>query len=435
MISRRTMLQTLAIGAGAAFNRNARGATAGGFPGRFLFIYVPNGIAQGGSTYEQEFGKPIGVGTDSTQFTLGTITAPLEPFREQAVLLDNLELKNAGGDTHIMGMQHVATGKAGGGNISPHEYLAQKIGLAATPALPILRTAIQTRGESICFGAGGIKMSQNQDPYDVFRRTFTGVASGSPMACAELAARLDRRQSVLDFVSKDLAAFRAQLPAEDRLRADAQLDGIRTLEARAKALRDNCGKSVCTARPPVAGLDHQDDAVADQLVKMQLGNIVNAFACDLTRVASLQFRSREFHYYGTRFAPVGSTSTWHGLSHDDLPGFRKARTAFDQWVVDAVVAPLSRIPEGAGTMLDNTLVLVTTEIGRGHSNAGLQWFTVGGKNMGVRVGRFLKLGTARTRGGGQSITNLYVSILNAMGVPDRTFGADSTGPLPGFLAS
>ena len=75
-----------------------------------------------------------------------------------------------------------------------------------------------------------------------------------------------------------------------------------------------------------------------------------------------------------------------------------------------------------------------TEIGKGHRNDDLQFVTIGGKNLGVKTGQYLK-GTPGF-GQGTSHTRLLVSFLNAMGMPDETFGdvpGSGIGPLPGFL--
>jgi hypothetical protein len=77
---------------------------------------------------------------------------------------------------------------------------------------------------------------------------------------------------------------------------------------------------------------------------------------------------------------------------------------------------LSQIPEGSGTVLDNTLVVWGNEVSEGntHSHENMPFVTVGG-GWYFRTGRSLQYTSA-------SHNDLLVSVLNAMGVPATTFG-------------
>jgi hypothetical protein len=87
-------------------------------------------------------------------------------------------------------------------------------------------------------------------------------------------------------------------------------------------------------------------------------------------------------------------------------------------------------------MLDHTVIFIPTEIGRGHTSAGLQFLTIGGRGLGVKTGQYLRVGTARQKTMGVPHQRLLVSLLNTMGLPDTTFGDDpGSGPLPGFLST
>ena len=87
---------------------------------------------------------------------------------------------------------------------------------------------------------------------------------------------------------------------------------------------------------------------------------------------------------------------------------------------------LAKIPEGAGTMLDNTLVFCCNELARGnvHSHNPMPYLLAGGAGGGLKTGRFLTYN-------GDPHNNLLVSLMNVMGVQATTFGDPNfcTGPL------
>jgi hypothetical protein len=90
---------------------------------------------------------------------------------------------------------------------------------------------------------------------------------------------------------------------------------------------------------------------------------------------------------------------------------------------------LAIIAEGEGSVLDSTLLFWGNEVSMGttHSHDNMPFLLAGG-TWAFRTGRYLKYN-------GDPHGNLLVSLLNAMGVPDKSFGnsAYSTGPLSGLV--
>jgi len=175
--------------------------------------------------------------------------------------------------------------------------------------------------------------------------------------------------------------------------------------------------------------------------------VVSALSCGLTNLAGMEIYGGGDHQSTCNFAPVNtvkgpgapySGQGWHALSHGDGDEggvyFRAAKVWVSTMVAD-LADKLKAIPEGDGTMLDNTLILMYQEYGCGHEHFGYQLATIGGKNMGVKVGRYLKCGDIGT-GKGMKSTRFLVSLLNLMGVPAEKWGPLDTGsgPLPSFPA-
>ncbi|GAC1351458.1 MAG: DUF1552 domain-containing protein [Polyangiales bacterium] len=459
-LSRRDLLRTLAIGAGAASVsgglvgpsvRRAHAGPAGGPPRRLFFVYVPNGC-----TSHDDYAVP---GTSPTNFTLGQFLQPLESLRSDLVILDNLDyVTTASADVHYSGFAQALTGleptelvahKQGRSlHISVDQYLADKVGKLATPSWPSIVHGAQTNARSNSFAADGTMLPPNINPYDVYQKMFASltVGAGSSVDPA-IIGQLARKKSVLDSVAADLSAFTPTLGAEDRARAEAQLASIRTLEQQLAAPMASGASCTKPASPTPAGLDLKAGSSFPQIAAMQFDLIVNAFACDLTRIAALVLHAQVSQpEFTCGYAPVNQGGTdFHGLSHDNphdnYVSFRRGKTAKFALIADAA-AKLKKIPEGSGSMLDNTIIVAFTEIGRGHSNRALDFVTIGGKNMGVKTGQYLRFGGAyplNPNGPGTGIPHnrFLVSLIQAMGLSDQTFGdtaATGTGPIPGFRA-
>jgi hypothetical protein len=127
----------------------------------------------------------------------------------------------------------------------------------------------------------------------------------------------------------------------------------------------------------------------------------------------------------------GVTRGHHDLSHDGdgTTDTVEQITRINVWLTEQfnyLLEAMKRVPEGNGTMLDNTLVLWVNELSRGnaHSHPNMPYLLAGGAGGALRTGRFLKYDKA-------SHNNLLVSCMNMMGVPATTFGNPSfcTGPL------
>jgi hypothetical protein len=115
-------------------------------------------------------------------------------------------------------------------------------------------------------------------------------------------------------------------------------------------------------------------------------------------------------------------------------------TLVHQWYATQfayLVGKLKALPEGSGTVLDNTLLFWTNELGLGgvHSPTNIPYVLAGKCGGALTTGRYLDfLGTQTPAFGvGQAHNRLLVSILNMFGQPDTTFGLpDFRGPLPGL---
>ena len=156
-----------------------------------------------------------------------------------------------------------------------------------------------------------------------------------------------------------------------------------------------------------------------------------ALACDLTRVGSIQW-SRSVS--NTAFTWLGINEGHHDLSHEgDGNADAVAKIVqVNRWYAEQFayfLDQLKAIPEGDGTMLDNTVVLWCNELGQGnsHTRKDVPLIVAGNAGGHFSTGKYLQFDA-------HSHNDLLISLCHAMGYPVATFGDPSlcSGELPGL---
>jgi hypothetical protein len=167
--------------------------------------------------------------------------------------------------------------------------------------------------------------------------------------------------------------------------------------------------------------------------RLQMDLLAGAFACDLTRVATLQWTHAESNQ---TFPFIGVSGQHHTMSHagDGDAAAQESLTKINVFYAEQfryLLEKLSSYREGDRTLLDNTVVFWAIEVGKGnnHAHRDLPFLLAGSAGGYFRTGRFVDY---QARGRAQPHNNLLVSLGNALGLPEQTFGdpAHCTGPLP-----
>ena len=272
------------------------------------------------------------------------------------------------------------------------------------------------------------------DPGAVYANVFADLHT-DPAVLARLRAR---RQSILDAVQGEYTRLANRLGSADVQRLNAHLDAVRTVET---SLTSNLAVSNPACQDPTldptltATTTYQNDFFP-AVGAMQMKLLAMAFACDVTRVASLQW-SRSVSQ--VRFTWLGNPvpEGHHDLSHrsDSDADAQDKLTRINNWYAQqlaTLITELKAIPDANGTtVFDNTLILWCNElaVGNTHSRKGAPYVLAGGAGGARRTGRFLQYG------GGVPHNNLLVSLLNVYGIADTSFGKPDwcTGPLSGLV--
>lgn len=439
-LSRRTMLR----GAGGValglplleiMDSHAGGATD---PTRLVVFFTNNG------TYHPNW-TPTGSETD---FTLGPILQPLAPYQSHLNVLSGIDQESSyhgkgASDPHMPGMAHLLTGTemlstgpgqydAMAGGISVDQYIAEQ--LSPNTKFPSLQFGVQA-GEyasnawnSLIHAGPNQPIPAENDPVAAFDRIFGEIGSDA----GELAILRAKRHSMLDAVKADIADLKGQLGAADKIRLEQHLDSVRSVENVIDTSTD-LGGNCAVPKMPAAVANLYDYDAAPALFRAQIELLVMSLACDLTRVASLQFRAA---LGGTMtFTFLGQTEEWHEISHkgDSNAQGNAEKTAVNTWFAEQfayLLQLMDSVTEQGGTLLDNSVVFWCNELSRGnaHSRRDMAFVLAGSAGGYFPTGRWLQYA-------GDYHNDLLVSLANAMGVQTDTFGnpAYCTGPLSGLV--
>ena len=399
--------------------------TAAVRPTRLGCIYFPHGV-----TYDKW--KPA---TDGTGFEFTEILKPLEPFRDSLTVISDLSHPAAYGSgsatanhqrssaVFLSGAPAQFSGQAYLG-ITMDQVAAQKIG-QDTP-LPSLEMAIQDGSVA----AGGTSAYSNtiswqgptsplpmqNNPQVIFELLF-----GEGRTDNERRARREQSLSLLDYVMGDVAALRKRLPAHDQNRLDQYLNEAREIERRIERAAQRVTPDL-DVPPAPAGIP-QD---FEEHLKLMFDLMVLAWQADITRVATL-LMAKELS--NPVFPKSGVRDGFHDLSHhghnrDNMDRFA-VLNRYHHTLFAYLLEKLRTTPDGDGTLLDHSLVLIGSGMGNAHehNHTPLPVILAGGASGRLKGGRHIRVTPYAT-----TMSNLLVSVLDTFGVHLDKFG-DSSGRL------
>jgi len=385
---------------------------------RLIIMFSPNG------TIPNAF-WPDETGPD---FKLKEIVSPLEPYKDRMLFLRGLCNKVRGdGDGHMRGMSCLLTGielfpgNIQGGSDTP-------AGWASGPSIDQeiknffqSREQTRTRFGSLEFGVG---VTDRADPWT--RMSYAGpnqpVApiSDPYLMYQKLYGQLkdkENLQSVLDAVRADLKTVRKLISPEDRRMLSEHEALVRQME---KEINEASRQKLRVSPPTLEeGVADQNDNVP-RLSRMQIDLLVNSFVNDMARVATLQYTKS---VGSARMNWLDITDGHHGLSHEpDKDEVAQAKLVkINKWFCGELrylTEKLASTPEpgGAGSLLDNTLIVWTNELGKGNSHTlkNIPFVLVGG-GFGFQMGRSLKLEEV-------AHNRLHLALAHAVGHRLETFG-------------
>jgi hypothetical protein len=447
-VNRRRFLTALGLTAGslvlpslARRDRVVR-ADPGAAPKRLIVMFTAHGCVHpawrmrpNGEPEDVDFELEL-VGLDADQ--LSPVLAPLHRHREQLLVIDGLSQVSAYLDpnaTEPHGQGHLSAltgsfnddrdGEPRAASASIDQIVAQQIG--CPDRLASLELGMGLTINPISYAGPRAPLPVELSPTRVWERVFGLSQAGSD----ELAPLYAGQASVLDRVDEHYAALSSSLSGEDRLKLDQHRELVRELEQRFAGLQAlECG---AVARP-------DPEAMADYELRHQTmaSLLALALSCDATRVGSILHTTLPGELCG-----LPGQDLHNDVAHYSRVDPQAIATMTTYVTVHAnhmavLLDALAAIPEGDGTLLDNTLVVWVSELGNGE-HAYETWPVViaGGSNFtNWRLGRYLRIAPStpalaegwRTAGvheadwpndlAGTPHQKLLVSIARAFGVSD-----------------
>lgn len=399
-------------------------------PTRTVFVYVPDGCIP-------ELWHPTG---SEESFTLPEMSAPLEVVRDDLVFLAGLDMY-AGGATHEGGVAKVLTAT---GDVSLDVFLGQQL-RETTPFASVhlgVATNFENGSGSMSFVGAGAPVTADDNPLNAFGRLFGDVGrEGDP----EAERRRLQRRNVLDVIAGDVSGLSARLGATERDKLELHLASIEEVQRRlVDGVASGCGDFSWNERGfAVSETDYypktQHRPEHFQTVgELQMDLATLALACDATRVVSLMW---SHPVSPTHLDATGSPLSNHDASHYGEPGSEAAGhfVRMKRWFMERFVYLIDRLaamPEGEGSLLDNTLVVLCSELGDSnrHDHESVPFVLAGRAGGRLRTGRFLDY---RGSHGGENAphSKLLVSVARAAGVAIDRFGytGHGEGGLDGLL--
>jgi hypothetical protein len=425
-----------------AMSTRQRRARAAGVAKRFIVFFSANGTIM-------DRWAPTGA---DTSFTLapGSILAPLAAHRDRLLplrgLANEVSYNSPGSNPHDLAMgtmltatpmmlgpsglgraNHIVDGTAGGPSID--QVIAKTIGAgkrftSLSLGVQSTSTILEPMITKMAYRGSGDPVIPEDDP----SRAFAALFGDTQASQAMILATQKRRGTVLDAVLADLTSLSSTLGASDRAKLDAHATSIRELEKQlltAGSATDMC-RGVTPVDPmvslkPYACLQDARPAtcVGDfaTIGAAQLGILQLALACDLTRVATIQWSTAEST---TVHSELMLTAEHHKMSHDDVndaPQLTQINTWYAQRFAD-LLDKLAAVTDADGqTLLDGSVVFWVNELSAGqvHNRRDLPYVLAGQGNGALRPGRYVV-------NKGDPHNKLLAAFLNMFGIPATGFG-------------
>lgn len=377
---------------------------------------------------------PEGFGKDAR---MSRILKPLEKHRDRFTVLSNTWIEHGGGHD---GAYPFATAIAKGEKqqVSPDQLAAEIHGKETR--FPSLQFSVK-RGTgfgsqalaTISWNRQGVPLAAENDPKTIFNRLFRPTNAEQKSRQSD---EFRQRGSVLDAVLGDAKTMKKGLSQADRDQLEQYFNSIREVE---KGLeREINWSDKAKPKPDLAGYGDYEEAMSpegngkfiyEDYAKLMYDLIALAFQTDSTRAITYVVRTE---LAGGVYPEFGVSKGYHSLSHHG----NDPKNLEDLAVVDTIYMKhwayfldrLQSIQDGAGTLLDHTMLGFSSGMGIGHSKTNLPTVLSGGGGLGINHQTHLQLRE------NTPLSSMWQTMLEKMGVEVGEGFQDSRGPISEILS-
>ena len=425
-ISRRTVLR----GAGVTIalpwlgSLSAFGETTPVFPRRFGVMFMGNGI-------NEEHWDAQGSGAD---MKLSKTLAPLEPLKNKINVIHGLFQKRATGHgIHppqtgcLLSGAEITRGAIIHAGTTVDQMIANRIGQDnAQPSIVLAceqpMTGYHETNYSMAYSS---HVSWQTADSPVPNEVYPSLAWDNLF---ENRGSL-RNLSILDRVMDDAAALTKKISGEDKVKLDEYFTSLREVEKRIDTNRksqQNAAELAKQKNRPVFSMPRPANGLPEDLrehARLMCDIIAIGFQTDRTRVASLLLaRDLSAMYYPFLEVREGH----HAASHNNLSDGYERISRFHLSQLAYLASKLDSMPEGNGTVLDNSCIMWLSNmwIGRKHDNTRLPLVLAGGLGGTLETGRTLDY--LKESDDNRKLCSLFLSLMDRMGVKLDRFGDAET---------
>lgn len=399
------------------------------FPKRFAVLFMGCGI-------NEKYWSAEGQGA---QMTFGKTLSVLEPIKHKVNVIDGLFNKSAmnlgihppqtGG---LLSGAHLTSGASIHSGVSIDQVIANTLG--QDTVLPSISLACEEPATGY-----------HETNYSLAYSSYISWQTPDSPVPVELYPSLAfdnlfgnggslRNVSILDCIKDRAETLSRTLSSNDKAKMDEYLTSVREVEKRVERMRkikDQSDELAKQKNRPALTMERPQNGLPEDLrdhARLMCDIIAMAFQTDRTRVATLvTARDLSALYYPFLQVTIGH----HGMSHDNLSEGYERITRFHLSQLAYLAAKLDTMPEGNGTVLDNSCLMWLSNlwIGRLHENQRLPLVMAGGLGGTLKTGRTLNYLKADDEN--RKMCSLYLSIMDRMGVKLDSFG-DATTRLEGL---
>lgn len=426
--TRREFLQNVGVSAAAAqFMLNlpslARGSEASLRKQRLLFVFSPNGVIPDHFWPDK----------DAQELQFKRILKPLEDLKSHVLTLHGMCNRIQGdGDGHMRGIGCLLTGIElfpgdiqGGSDtpagwsmgISVDQYLKNKLQADAATQTRFgsleMGVMVPERADTwtrMSYAGPNQPVAPIDNPYQMFDKLYGQSKNREVLA------------SVLDDLTADFKKVEQLISVEDRRILAQHVQIVRDLEQELKTemSQASANSGLGHAIPDLPPNVEEENDNMPLITRMQMDMLVNSFAADFARVGTFQITNSVGQ---PKMRWLGIDEDHHGLSHepDSNEDAYEKLIRINTWYCEQVAYLAKRLaatpePGGEGSLLDNTTIVWTNELGKGnsHTRDNIPFVMVGG-GLGFKTGRALDFGRVPHN-------RLLMTLCSAMGHPVDSFG-------------
>lgn len=410
-----------------AMQQTSLGSTGAELPKRVACFFFPNGVAlpPANSEFHADWHWfPEGNGTD---YKLNKSTQSFERHRANITILSGLSHPSG---RHMAG-HGVSDVFLTAGPVDANSY-QNTISIDQAIADQIGRG---TRIQSLALSTGGgvgttgrthtlsfTKTGQPIPAENSIRRCFNMLFGKDNTSLQEARQQLLLKKSMLDSILADSKSLKTRLNARDRSRLDDYLSSMREYEQRIQRMESWLDKPKAEVDEASISVD-ATSANMEDYVRAFYDLIFHAFETDTTRVVTHMLGIEGGGSKSDHFPEALGLRPHHALSHRKGSDFGDWGR-WDQFMNQNFSYFLDRLAdaqEGDGSVLDRSLIMYGCSTSKTHLARNYPLILAGGTDFGLSHGQYRQFDENDVR-----LADMFVSIMNAVGVETDRFGDSTT---------